>query len=104
MTARVVRSRISKYRHRAGASPPNNCRHVRGWRITLEEETMRLRVLAAAAAIAALSLAPAAAQDKKVRFQMAGAYPSATAILGTGQLYTVDKIKKLSAGSIDIRF
>jgi TRAP-type mannitol/chloroaromatic compound transport system substrate-binding protein len=35
---------------------------------------------------------------------MAGAYPSSTAILGTGQLYTVDKVKKLSGGSIDIRF
>lgn len=44
------------------------------------------------------------AQEKKVRVQMAGAFPSTLGILGPAELRTVDLIKKLSAGSIDIRF
>jgi TRAP-type mannitol/chloroaromatic compound transport system substrate-binding protein len=67
---------------------------------------MKINKLAAAAA-AAISLAllqPSDAQEKRVRLNLGGAYPSSTAILGTGQLYFVDKVKKLSAGSIDIRF
>jgi len=59
---------------------------------------------AAAAVLLLLSSQPGAAQEKRVRFNMAGAYPSSTAILGTGQLYTADKIKKISAGSLDVRF
>jgi TRAP-type mannitol/chloroaromatic compound transport system substrate-binding protein len=63
------------------------------------------RLAAAAAMAAALLLSqPGAAQEKRVRFNMAGAYPSSTAILGTGQLYFADKVKKISGGSIDIRF
>jgi len=46
----------------------------------------------------------AAAQEKKVRFNMAGAFPGTTAILGTGQLYFIDRVKKISGGSIDIKF
>jgi TRAP-type mannitol/chloroaromatic compound transport system substrate-binding protein len=63
--------------------------------------------LAAAVAVMAVSLLlspPADAQEKKIRFNMAGAYPSSTAILGTGQLYFAEKVKKISGGSIDIRF
>jgi len=68
---------------------------------------MKTGGLAAGAAIAAISLllsVPSDAQEKKVRLNMAGAYPSSTAILGTGQLYFADKVKKISGGSIDIRF
>jgi TRAP-type mannitol/chloroaromatic compound transport system substrate-binding protein len=64
----------------------------------------RLAVAVAIAAVSLLLSPPSEAQDKKVRFNMAGAYPSSTAILGTGQLYFADKVKKLSGGSIDIRF
>jgi len=46
----------------------------------------------------------AVAQEKRVRVQMAGAFPSSMGILGPAQLRTVDLIKKLSNGSIDIRF
>jgi TRAP-type mannitol/chloroaromatic compound transport system substrate-binding protein len=57
-----------------------------------------------AAVACALTLAPAVAQDKKVRLQVAGAYPSTLAIIGEGQLMTVDRIRKMSGGSIDARF
>jgi TRAP-type mannitol/chloroaromatic compound transport system substrate-binding protein len=57
------------------------------------------------AAMACLTaLGPAAAQDKKVRMQVAGAYPSSLAIIGQGQIYTTERLKKLSGGSIDAKF
>jgi TRAP-type mannitol/chloroaromatic compound transport system substrate-binding protein len=59
---------------------------------------------AAAAAITILLAQPSGAQEKRVRLNMGGAFPSSTAILGTGQLYFADRVKKLSGGSIDIRF
>jgi TRAP-type mannitol/chloroaromatic compound transport system substrate-binding protein len=64
------------------------------------------RLILALAGVAALGLAATAtsAEDKKVRMNIAGAYPSTTAILGTAQLYTVQKIKKLSGGSVDAKF
>ena len=64
------------------------------------------RVAAGAAVAAGLALATGAAeaQEKRVRVQMAGAFPSSMGILGPAQLRTVDLIKKLSNGSIDIRF
>jgi TRAP-type mannitol/chloroaromatic compound transport system substrate-binding protein len=68
---------------------------------------MRKRFVGAAlTAAAALAVAAggASAQDKKVRMQMGAAYPSSLSIIGPAQHYTVDKIKKLSAGSIDIKF
>jgi TRAP-type mannitol/chloroaromatic compound transport system substrate-binding protein len=68
---------------------------------------MRLSKAGAACAAAlsvALAIGGANAQEKKVRINLGGAYPSSTAILGTGQLYFVDKVKKISGGSIDIRF
>jgi len=67
---------------------------------------MRLIKAAAWAAVVTLTFSVniAAAQEKRVRLNLGGAFPSSTAILGTGQLYFADKVKKLSAGSIDVRF
>ncbi|HRK18488.1 MAG TPA: TRAP transporter substrate-binding protein [Hyphomicrobiaceae bacterium] len=67
---------------------------------------MKFKGLAAAAAlaIAAISATPADAQDKRVRMQIAGAFPSTTGLLGPTQLGLVDTIKKISGGSIDARF
>ncbi len=45
-----------------------------------------------------------AQQDKRVRMQMAGALPSSMVIIGAAQLRAVDLIKRMSYGSIDIRF
>lgn len=59
---------------------------------------------AAALALGLTAAGPAEAQDKRVRMQMAGAFPSSMQILGPAQTRTVDLIKRLSAGSIDIRF
>ena len=68
---------------------------------------MKVRTLTAAVAAAAIALVfsqPIAAQEKRVRINMGAAFPSAMAMLGPGQLYFVEKVKKLSGGSIDIRF
>jgi TRAP-type mannitol/chloroaromatic compound transport system substrate-binding protein len=59
---------------------------------------------AAAAALICLSGPGAQAQDKKVRIQMAGAFPSSTGLLGPTQLNLAETIRKISGGSIDIRF
>jgi len=59
---------------------------------------------AAMASLSLLAVAPAEAQEKKVRAQMAGAFPSAMLILGAAELRTIDYIKRLSNGSIDIKF
>lgn len=59
--------------------------------------------VAAAAAVACAS-GPAVAQDKKVRMQMQSNFASTLALLGPNANYTVDQIRKLSAGSIDIKF
>ncbi len=63
--------------------------------------------LAAAGAASVMLVAASAgsvAQDKKVRMQMAGAFPSTTGLLGPAQKHVVDRIKALSNGTIDIRF
>lgn len=67
---------------------------------------MSLKAWLAAGAAATTIFASTAllAQDKKVRVQMGGAFPSSTAILGPAQQRTVDLIKGVSGGSIDIRF
>jgi len=68
---------------------------------------MRKWLAAAGAAAIAASLisAPSAeAQEKRVRAQMAGAFPSTMLILGAAQTRTIDYIKRLSNGTIDIRF
>lgn len=59
---------------------------------------------AAAALFAAASIAPAAAQDKRVRVQMQSNFASSLAILGPQAKRTVDQIKLVSGGSVDIRF
>ena len=65
-----------------------------------------LGIAAAAALAVGLSWSsPAdAQQDKRVRMQMAGAFPSSMQILGPAQLRAVDLIKRMSYGTIDIRF
>jgi TRAP-type mannitol/chloroaromatic compound transport system substrate-binding protein len=62
--------------------------------------------IAIAAGMLAGSLAGSAAvaQDKKVRLQIAGAYPSSLAIIGEAQKFTTEKIRKMSGGSLDARF
>ena len=62
----------------------------------------RLGGLAVAAAI--LLGGPAMAQDKKVRVQMQSNFASSLALLGPNANYTVDQIRSLSNGSIDIKF
>jgi TRAP-type mannitol/chloroaromatic compound transport system substrate-binding protein len=59
---------------------------------------------AAAAAFPLLFAPPAEAQDKRVRIQMAGAFPSTTGLLGPTQLGLVETLRKLSNNTIDIRF
>jgi TRAP-type mannitol/chloroaromatic compound transport system substrate-binding protein len=66
---------------------------------------MKLKVWVAAATSAAVMIASAAqAQDKKVRVQIAGAFPSTTAILGTAELRLVKMLRDNSGGSIDAKF
>jgi len=62
--------------------------------------------LAAALGLAALTAAatPAEAQDKKVRLQFAGAFPSSMQILGPAQTRTIEYMKKLSNGTLDVKF
>ena len=61
-------------------------------------------VLPAVAAGLVFASSTAIAQDKKVRMQLAGAYPSAMPSLGQGQLYTAERIRKLSGGSIEVKY
>jgi TRAP-type mannitol/chloroaromatic compound transport system substrate-binding protein len=66
---------------------------------------MKLRALFAAAAAAAIVMSSSAeAQDKRVRLQVAGAFPSSTGLLGPTQNYFVSTLRKISNGSIDARF
>ena len=58
----------------------------------------------AAAAAVTLGSGAASAQDKKVRMQMQSNFASTLALLGPNANYTVEQIRKLSAGSIDIKF
>jgi TRAP-type mannitol/chloroaromatic compound transport system substrate-binding protein len=67
-------------------------------------KSVRLLAAALVAGLAAWGPSPADAQDKKVRAQMAGAFPSSMLILGPAQKRTVELINKLSGGSIDIKF
>ena len=59
---------------------------------------------ATAAAAVALGAGAATAQDKKVRVQMQSNFASSLALLGPNANYTVDQIRSLSNGSIDIKF
>jgi TRAP-type mannitol/chloroaromatic compound transport system substrate-binding protein len=70
-------------------------------------EIMRRALALAAFACAALLAATAydaEAQEKKVRLNMGGAFPSQMAILGTGQLYFAERVKKISGGSLEMKF
>lgn len=60
----------------------------------------------AAIAVTAMSVASTSvtAQDKKVRIQMQSNFASTLALLGPDANYTVEQIKKLSGGNIDIKF
>ncbi|MFZ5782180.1 MAG: TRAP transporter substrate-binding protein [Pseudomonadota bacterium] len=58
----------------------------------------------AAASAVALGAVSAVAQDKKVRVQMQSNFASTLALLGPNANYTVEQIRKLSNGSIDIKF
>ncbi len=60
--------------------------------------------LAAALSVALIGTTAVQAQDKRVRLQVAGAFPSSTGLLGPTQNYFVNTIKKISGGSIDARF
>jgi len=66
----------------------------------------RLAATVLSALLAASTFLPsgAAAEEKRVRLQIAGAYPSSMSVLGPAQTRIVDLIKRLSAGSIDLRF
>jgi TRAP-type mannitol/chloroaromatic compound transport system substrate-binding protein len=70
---------------------------LRNWTIGL---TTALGVLAGQA----ITAEPALAQEKKVRANLAGAFPSSMAILGAAQARTVSYINRLSGGSIEIKF
>lgn len=67
---------------------------------------MRLKTVAALAAATTMVFAAATAdaQDKRVRLQVGGAFPSTTGLLGPTQLTFVETLRKVSGGSIDARF
>ena len=65
---------------------------------------LRTVALAATTAAVMLSAGGATAQDKRIRIQLAGAFPSPTAIVGPAQARVVEMMKTLSAGSLDVRF
>lgn len=67
------------------------------------------RSLAAVAAAAALisvtaAITPSAAQEKKVRVQMTGAFPASLGILGPAEARFVKYAKEISQGTIDIKY
>ena len=62
------------------------------------------RTTAAAVAMLALCTTPSLAQDKKVRAQLAGAFPSTMMILGSAQARFIQMATEMSYGSIDIKF
>lgn len=61
-------------------------------------------IVAAAVASVSLLAGSATAADKKVRAQMAGAFPSSTAILGPAEKRFVEYANGMSGGSLDIKF
>ncbi|MDP1756521.1 MAG: TRAP transporter substrate-binding protein [Polaromonas sp.] len=58
--------------------------------------------VAAAVTLSAL-VAPAQAQDKKVRAQMGWVFPSTFGLLGPAQGQLVEELRKVSGGSIDVK-
>ncbi|MFN3854448.1 MAG: TRAP transporter substrate-binding protein [Phreatobacter sp.] len=67
---------------------------------------MRIKGLLAAVAAIGMTFAvsTADAQDRRVRMQVAGAFPSSTGLLGPTQQYLVNTLRQISGGSIDARF
>ncbi|WP_439573566.1 TRAP transporter substrate-binding protein [Phreatobacter sp.] len=67
---------------------------------------MKIKGLIAAIAAIALTFAvtTADAQDRRVRLQVAGAFPSSTGLLGPTQQYLVNTLRAISGNSIDARF
>jgi TRAP-type mannitol/chloroaromatic compound transport system substrate-binding protein len=67
---------------------------------------MFARLMTAATVVAGVAIAAtgASAQEKKVRMNLAGAFPSTTGLLGPTQNYIVETLKKVSGGSIDAKF
>jgi TRAP-type mannitol/chloroaromatic compound transport system substrate-binding protein len=65
-----------------------------------------LKGIAAAFAVAGVlvSFGGSVAQEKKVRMQVASAFPGSLALLGEAGHHLVNKMRKLSSGSIDARF
>jgi TRAP-type mannitol/chloroaromatic compound transport system substrate-binding protein len=61
-----------------------------------------LRAMVVALAVA-VTVAPAAAQEKRVRAQMGWGYPGTTAVFGPAQAKTVELMREISGGSIDVR-
>ena len=61
------------------------------------------KLAAIACAVLAMTLAPAHAQEKKVRVQMGWAFPSTTGLLGPTQTRLVEMLRELSGGSIDVK-
>jgi len=65
---------------------------------------MRLLKLAAVVALVfGVAVAPATAQEKKVRAQMGWAFPSTTGLLGPAQIRLVEMLRTMSGGSIDVK-
>lgn len=60
--------------------------------------------IAAAVTLLALGTGTTQAADKKVRMQVAGAFPSSTGLLGPSQKYFVDTVRTISGGMIDAKF
>ncbi|MBM3623664.1 MAG: C4-dicarboxylate ABC transporter, partial [Alphaproteobacteria bacterium] len=63
-----------------------------------------LGIAALAVAALAVAVAPASAQDKRVRMQMQSNFASSLALLGPNANFTVEQIRRLSNGSVDIKF
>ncbi len=63
-----------------------------------------LGIATLALAAFAAAVAPASAQDKRVRMQMQSNFASSLALLGPNANFTVEQIRRLSNGSIDIKF
>jgi len=65
-----------------------------------------LKIGFGAALVAGVLASPAGvlAQEKKVRMQVASAFPGSLALLGEAGHHLVNKMRKLSSGSIDARF
>ena len=62
-----------------------------------------LKLAAVVALVLGVTVAPATAQEKKVRAQMGWAFPSSTGLLGPTQTRLVEMLRTMSGGSIDVK-